>query len=248
MKSFLHLIFLLILFIPTNLLGQETCFQFPTFAEPPGPENVLVVYRENHPYSAQIKDYYMEKRNIPLNTHEKGITLPTNPTGITYENDGEIIKGEGLTAWNFVKDVIADEIENHLNTTYYNGVLLRDLIRYIVLCKGMPLKIQPTDANEGDLLRDFVSLDALLCLLNQDEPKHFLQLYGTSIINGVPSSPYFKADETFSLYYRFLPHHFINDDGWKLNYLVTRLDGNSLEEVEAMIDSAFNSDLTGDKT
>ena len=147
MKTFLHLTLLLIITIQTNLFGQESCFQFPTFADPPGPENVLVVYRLDHPYSDSIMFHYVNIRNIP-SSNIVDIDLSEPYPGISFDNNDEIIKGEGLTAWNFVKTEIADKIEDKLNTTYYNGELLRDLIRYIVLCKGMPLKIQPTDANE----------------------------------------------------------------------------------------------------
>lgn len=250
MKSFLRLILFLILMIPTNLFGQESGYQFPTFAEPPGPENVLVVYRENHPYSAQIKEYYMEKRNIPLNTHEKDITIPTDPppSGITFLNDDEVIQGEGFTAWNFVKEVIADEIEDHLNTTYYNGELLRDLIRYIVLCKGMPLKIDDINSFE-ETRRTDVSVDALLCLINQEPGKHFIDLYETSLgLINTYSNPYYNADDRYTMDYRFITNHFVNNEGWKLQYLVSRLDGDSQEEIEDMIDNAFIADQTGDKT
>ncbi len=39
--------------------------QAPTFAEPPGPEHVLVVFNSLELTSKDVKDYYLAARNIP---------------------------------------------------------------------------------------------------------------------------------------------------------------------------------------
>jgi hypothetical protein len=115
MKTYLQLLVLTVFIMSVNLFGQESCYQFPTFAEPPGPENVLVVFNQDDQTSIIIKDYYMDKRGIPVITHKKGITLPP-ASGITFEHGVEIIKGEGLTAWNYVKENITDPIESNILT------------------------------------------------------------------------------------------------------------------------------------
>lgn len=45
MKTFLLSILTLFLFDIKIILCQSESIQFPTFADPPGPENVLVIYK-----------------------------------------------------------------------------------------------------------------------------------------------------------------------------------------------------------
>ena len=54
MKKYLLTIATAIIFIQSSFLSQTSNLQFPTFAELPGPENVLVVYRIDHPYSLAV--------------------------------------------------------------------------------------------------------------------------------------------------------------------------------------------------
>lgn len=235
----------LILLFSIQLLSQTT-------DEIPSPERVLVVYRANHPYSLSIANYYMEKRNIP-STNKMPITI-TDPGNYGCEfrwDDEEIVdltlQGDG--GWHYVKEVIADVIENYLNTTYYNGQLLKNVIRYIVLCKGIPLKVR-NDINWEDegwqsQFRNRVSVDALLCLINQPDGRSFVDLYETPFSNY--TNPYFEVDPLFTMYYRFLSNHFVNQEGWYLQYLVSRLDGDNLDDVDSLINRSVNPDMSGGK-
>ena len=60
MKQFLF--FVLFLFLCSRLTEAQ---QTPTFADPPKPEHVLVVYNTQSDTSGFIKDYYLSVRNIP---------------------------------------------------------------------------------------------------------------------------------------------------------------------------------------
>jgi len=242
MKNLLLFTFTLFLFDIKSSLCQIESTQFPTFADPPTAENVLVVYRIDHPNSSAIKDHYVDIRSIP-STNVVPINLSQSYPGISFTNSDEVIVGEGNLGWQYVKERIADEIENHLNTTYYNGQLLRDLIRYIVVCKGIPFKIWDTSSNTTSY-RTFVSVDALLCLINQSPNKSFLDLYNTSS-NDYPN-PYFGADPTFTLNYRFDNNHF-EEQGYKMQYLVSRLEGHNYQDVINLIDRSIIADMTGEK-
>lgn len=171
------LLFTITFFLLNTKIGlcQNENIQFPTFAGLPGPENVLVVYNPSSNVSRNIMIHYDSVRNVP-DDNIFPLTLLSPPSGVEFDHELEIVKGPGLACWTYVKETLADPIEQWLNTHYYNGELLRDVVRYILLCKDIPLKIQPTDqgVNENNLLRDFVSVDALLCLINQEPNKHFM--------------------------------------------------------------------------
>lgn len=61
MKNFFFLLLLCLLLCYNLVEAQQT----PTFADPPGPEHVLVVYNSLDQTSIDIKDYYINARNIP---------------------------------------------------------------------------------------------------------------------------------------------------------------------------------------
>jgi hypothetical protein len=142
MKKYLLTFVAIILTIQGKMYSQTDVVQFPTFAESPSSENVLVVYNNNLEMSVNIMLHYMDVRNIPFSTHKVPIILddPVN-YGVEFVQGDQVIKGPGINCWTYVKEVIADTVEHHLNTTYYNGQLLKDLIRYVVICPGIPFKI-----------------------------------------------------------------------------------------------------------
>jgi|GEM_PF-5608579 len=76
MKNIFLLVLLFGLFDISYVLCQSENIQFPTFADPPGPENVLVVYNENSATSVNIMLHYMDVRNIPFSTHKVPIDFP----------------------------------------------------------------------------------------------------------------------------------------------------------------------------
>ena len=139
-------------------------------------------------------------------------------------------------------------IKQHLETTIVNGIPLKETIRYIVLCKGVPYKLQSRHdwSGIGGLPpHNNVSLQSLLSIIGNDNYNDLL----LSLFNGatIYDNPYSDVD-WMTMDYRFLPNFFINSYGIKLSYLVTRLDGLNFAKVVKMIDNSVNADMTGTKT
>ncbi|GMU95318.1 T9SS type A sorting domain-containing protein [Ignavibacterium sp.] len=152
-----------------------------------------------------------------------------------------------IWAGGIVKDAIADPIQNYLNTTYVNGQPLANRINYIVLIKGIPLKVRSFHYEWAATNRRQASVSALLCLMNQpDTNKHFLQLYGSYMTTQL--NPYFGVDPSLTMDYRFKSNHFVNSGGWYTQYLVSRLDGEFYATVFGLIDRSANPNYSGEKT
>ena len=118
---------------------------------------MLVVFNVNSDTSRLVKDYYQSARGIPgsnvLGLSRLVDTLVSDGTTehwIKLEQQGEIIEDtihrsdylESRHAWIYFNERIAIPIANYLKTTIVNGDTLKNKIRYIVLCKGVPFKIQ----------------------------------------------------------------------------------------------------------
>lgn len=107
----------------------STVAQTPTFADPPGPEHVLVVYKVPDPNNAAdtisraVKDYYKLRRGIPESNICRLDSLDTLVT-VTYNNithtiyldqQGEIIRDmnnanspePSIHSWIYFNDRIA---------------------------------------------------------------------------------------------------------------------------------------------
>lgn len=265
MKKFLLFILFLL------LCNKLTEAQIPTFADPPGPEHVLVVYNGQSDTSGFVKDYYVDARNIPaINVVElNGLTNEWFTYGgtthwIEIVQSGDILKdttqawedspsvtngGAGATfhAWEYFHERIATPIKLYLENTFVNGIPLKETIRYIVLCKGIPFKLQSRYDWSGNNLppNKNVSLQSLLSIIgNSNYYNRLLSLFNGAFIY---ANPYDDVD-WMTMDYRFLPNHFTNQHGLTLSYLVSRLDGLSYEQVTSMIYNAVNADMTGAKT
>ncbi len=260
MKSSFIISFLILL-CAFNLNAQ-------TNANIAGSENVLVVYSQPIDdqdtvglVSEAVMEYYVNARNIPasnivpLNNLDVSDTV-SFPSGAVWMDDYKevYISDDNKAAWECYVDKIKTPIENHLNTTIVNGVVLKNTIRYIVMCKGVPIKLQAYIDFDADLDPDpnvesnpsywtkyNVSVDALTCLLYNP----VINLYGTSY-NSLSNPYYIQADMSFHFNERFLTNYFHNGS-WYVNYLVTRLDGNSYNDIIGMIDRANASDYAGNK-
>ncbi|MCZ7611750.1 MAG: hypothetical protein M5U17_16530 [Ignavibacterium sp.] len=103
--------------------------QTPTFADPPGPEHVLVVYKvpdPNNPadtISRAVKDYYVDARNIPdynvVHLTELDTLTDITHNGVTHtiylDQQGEIIRDTNnanspepsIHSWIYFNDRIA---------------------------------------------------------------------------------------------------------------------------------------------
>lgn len=174
----------------------QNSLQAESNANIPGPENVLVVFKDWGgdttlvATSIAIKNYYVNKRNIPeLNI----LGLDAIPSSQTYgsgtvilDQRGELIRNTGscyesatevcdTIAWSFFKEHIYNPIQYALNTRVtQTGDTLKNVIRYIVLCKGIPHKVRSGHVWIGQYgewahrTRINVSTDALLCLINNE--------------------------------------------------------------------------------
>lgn len=283
MKNFI--LFLFVIFCDLFFAQPvETIVTYPTLptqtvtdANLATAENVLVVFNSSNSLSISVKNYYVNKRSIP-SSNIVGFSIPSSYTyqsgTVSLSQDGELIKNDGTCwesstevcdniAWQFYKDFIETPIKNHLNNTYnQNGVLLKNVIRYIVICKGLPHKVRSGHIWIGQYgewahrTRINVSIDALLCLMNNTQD--ILSLYNNPVTpvqpplpGGIFSSdpvggnPYYNVDPNLNMNHRFNTNHYTTGTNWKLNYLVSRLDGQNLTEVEFMIDRLYNSDHSG---
>lgn len=238
------------------------------------PENVLVVYNTNSDTSGYVKDYYVNAQNIP--------TVNICPIEIPHDSTQIIV--DGVTHWVGIRqgtDVIRD-IYNHNGETwfptyhawqyYYTYVAapikqyidnqnLTNTIRYIVLCKGVPFKIQAS----GDFssANANVTVESLLCMLNTDNYEGLIQdVYEVYHQHSQPDpyynhspiipNPYYSGnygiDPNYSFNWRFLTDHFtLNWSGHtvKLSYLVSHIDGLSYNVVKGMIDKSADPNMSG---
>jgi uncharacterized protein (TIGR03790 family) len=238
-----------------------------TNANVAGPENVLVVYKNNSGISDSIMQYYTNARDIPA-SNSIGITLPDtayfNGDRVILVQEGEVIKRDAscsdynsngwctdTSAWKYYKQYIADTIAYYLNNTIdpYTGQYLKDQIRYIVLCKGIPIKIMSGDPYTVTHYAYYygqygvnVPVDALLCLLktNSNSNPDILSLYYSKITN-----TYYQNDLDFDFDHRFNSNHYTSGS-WKLSYLVSRLDGQNYEDIELMINRGVNANKSGE--
>jgi len=243
-----------------------------TYANIPGPENVLVVYDSLNQVSIDIKDYYQNARNIPA-SNIVGLTDLVNADifdsvsntthRIEITQDGEIISDSTILSygpinrhsWLYFIERIAAPIAYHLRTTLVNGEPLKNTIRFIVLCKGVPFRILTTPDHSGSCNQN-VPVDALLCFLGEDinNPYHLMSFLNLETPSPIPphpcrgiysiENPYFNADPNFSMDHNFQPnfyskynYHFNRDV--TLSYLVTHLDAMSFNDVKNMIDSSI---------
>lgn len=142
---------------------------------------------------------------------------------------------------------------------------LTSTIRYIVICRGVPYKIQAA----GDWsVPGNISVDGLLCMFNTQNYEGFVgTIFNTYTAqcyfnpcdsNATPcyghasiSNPYFDMDTNFEMNARFLPDYYTGNWGgynYKLSYLVSRLDGLSFDIIKDIIDKSVDADQTGNKT
>lgn len=164
----------------------------------PGPEHVFVVYNINSSYGDTIATYYQAIRKIPQ----------SNICPIACDTS-EVISTEYYNT--YIRDVLRDSLT-------HKGI--KEQIRFIVLTKGMPLKISGADMS---------STDSKLCLLFNDE---------YSIENRI-DNPYFGEIHHFNSF----TYPSYSDS--KISYLVSRLDAFTLHDVLSMIERGANPDTSG---
>jgi len=178
-----------------------------------GRTDLLVVYNENEAVvdvSREIAEYYIDTET------GRGID-PLHMTSFNWDDPDE--GNMEIVRRDYYEDTMRVEIEQFLTDSGF-----KDEIKYIVLCKGVPLKIRKVNgSNYLDL--DYASVDSEMCLLFED-----YNLPGRTI------NP-FRAEAT-EVTEPFQPFTY-SYGGVTLSYLVARLDAYTLEEVKAIIDRSL---------
>jgi len=158
--------------------------------------NVLVVQNDASPASKTVAEYYMQKRAVPAE----------NLCHISVKPEETIARQEFDVR---IQTVLAQCIASTSS---------HDRILYIVLTKGVPLRIAGTDGRQGTV----ASVDSELTLL-------YRRMTGVRIaLPGPVQNPYFAGSDSAT------PKPLAHED--QDIYLVTRLDGYTVEDAIGLID------------
>ena len=172
----------------------------PSEAHAQGPDNVALVINDQSPASQRVGDYYARKRAIP----------PSNIIRIRTSGDETIDRAEYGER---IERPIAEWLTRH-------G--LQDRILYLVLTKGVPLRITGSDGQSGTVS----SVDSELTLL-------YRRMTGTAVPTaGWIPNPYFLGSKALRDAETFTHRAFDI-------YLVTRLDAFTTDEALALVDKAL---------
>jgi uncharacterized protein (TIGR03790 family) len=174
-----------------------TMFGAATPAGAQSAENVALVINDSSPASQQIGEYYVKKRGIPA---------------------GNVIHIKAPTDDEISAPVFTATIQAPIALALTRGDL-QDRILYIVLTKGIPLRIAGTPAPNGTV----ASVDSELTLLYRRM---------TGVLTRFPgplANPYYLNAAPVTDARPFTHAQFDI-------YLVTRLDGFTVEDVEHLID------------
>lgn len=168
-----------------------------------GPENVLLVVNKDSKLSKAVGQYYQQRRNVAASQVCSIRTLDQEEIDrVSFE----------------------DEVRKPILKCLTKGSL-QDRILYIVLTKGVPLKIKPTERD------DQASVDSELTLAYPD------MLGVPRVLKGGSPNPYFSLS-SMGKFQRF------SHRGFQM-YLVTRLDGYDLDDVRALIDRGLSPSRQG---
>jgi uncharacterized protein (TIGR03790 family) len=176
---------------------QILCCLLPGRAAAQTADNLLLIINDPSPASVQVGEYYAQKRKV-ASDHIVHINTVVSDT---------VARAEYLRA---VEAPIGTWLSSH-------G--LQDRVLYLVLAKGVPLRIAGTGGLEGTV----ASVDSELTLLYQ-------KLLGIQVpVAGRVVNPYFLGQRPIAEARSFT--RFAAD-----TYLVTRLDGFSVDDVRKLID------------
>ncbi len=170
-------------------------------------DNVLVVINDPSQASVQIGEYYVRKRAIP---QDHIVHLKTATTeGFSRAEYARTVEGP-IGSW-----LVAHE--------------LTDKVLYIVLTKGVPLRIDGTSGLQGTI----ASVDSELTLA-------YRRLVGSPAVPtvGRVPNPYYLGEKPLA---DAQPFSRLTSDV----YLVTRLDGYTVDDVLKLIDRASAPSTTG---
>jgi uncharacterized protein (TIGR03790 family) len=163
--------------------------------------HILLVANADSPASIDVADYYAGKRAVPA---DQILRLP-----MPVEEE-------------IAREVYQARIENPI-AAWLSQHSAQDRILYIVLTKGVPLRVAGTAGERGTV----ASVDSELTLL-------YRKLWGaTSPVAGPVPNPYFAGTSGLAKAERF--SHRSHDV-----YLVARLDGYAVDDVKALIDRGLS--------
>jgi len=176
----------------------------PAYAQ--SAENVAVVINDNSPQSQRIGEHYARTRSLP----------PENVLRVRVSTQETIERG-----------VYASLIEAPIAAALRRAGL-QDRILYLVLTKGVPIRIAGTTGLNGTLS----SVDAELTLL-------YRRMTGEAVpVAGKIDNPYFLGSRDLR---EALPFSHREHD----IYLVTRLDAFTVDQALALIDKAQTTTAAG---
>ncbi len=183
---------------PTTVILAILAFAAPASAQ--SPENVLLVLNESSPISLEVGQYYAQKRGLPA-----GNTLRIRTT----------------LADDISREEFAARIEGPIGSWLARNSA-QDRILYIVLTKGIPLRITGTSGPDGTV----ASVDSELTLL-------YRKMTGQPAPPaGRIANPYFLGNAPVARAAQF--SHETSDI-----YLVSRLDGYTSADIRGLIDRGF---------
>ena len=184
----------------------------------PEAERVLVIANRNSPVSLRVAQYYQQRRRIPI-ANFVALDLP----------DSSLTPALESIAYSTYQTQVEQPLRNFLTR---NG--LTDRIRYIVLTRGIPLRVKdvPYQLKSGKTQTQHQSIDSTLAALDyrvsaiEFKDIEDQQLTGKEIFGLLTPNLYWRQTYPFE-------HHLTG------GYLVTRLDGYSEGEARALVDRAL---------
>jgi uncharacterized protein (TIGR03790 family) len=181
------------------VLALASFLLLPTTARAQTAQNVLLVINENSADSVKIGEHYARTRSVPA---------------------GQVVRIKAPVAEAVSRLAYQAGIEAPI-AGWLSRYLLQDQILFIVLTKGIPLRVDGTAGQAGTI----ASVDSELTLL-------YRKMTGASVsAAGHIDNPYYLNDRPLSEARRFTRS--VADI-----YLVTRLDGFTADDVVKMIDRA----------
>ncbi len=185
--------------LAATLAVALACALPATDARAQSAENVAVVINDASSASQRIAEHYIRARAIP---------------------DSNVIRIRTATSETIERAVFAETIQDPLAAAIRKRSL-HDRVLYIVLTKGIPLRIVGSEGTEGSV----ASVDSELTLL-------YRRMTGVAApLAGRVANPYFLGAAPIARAERFT--HRAHDI-----YLVSRLDAFTVEETIALIDRA----------
>ena len=215
--------------LPKATLGAEQGLPNATLgAEEDLPNATLVVYNPNYSESESLAEYYAGKRGV---AKDRLIALPCS-------DDEEIDRYE-------YDRTIAEPLRNHLQEAQLWTVdqtgeprVTANKVRYIVLIRGIPLKIRSQAGYPGDnpdRSNPFGASNTFGASNQKAVDSELATLgYFRRQISGPMENPYFRS---------FRP--ITDPDSDPRLMLVARLDGPGAGDVRRMIDDALTAERTG---